>query len=63
MSDLIKRQMQDLGVSWLQDCHTKRIYVKATGEDRSGAVILCEVPDDVVMDRAVQIIKEIRGDK
>lgn len=52
----IKRRMEDAGVGWLQIQDTGRIFIKAKGEDSSGAVLLAEVPDDVICDRARKLM-------
>ena len=52
----IKGSMIDAGVTWFISRNDECLSVIATGPDRSGAIILMNIPDDVVLRRAWRII-------
>jgi hypothetical protein len=53
----IRSKMLDAGVTWGMDRHSARLWVGCKGPDRSGTLILMDVPDDVVLRRAWVIVK------
>lgn len=57
-NEQIRSRMIDAGVSWAWD-HKSQIEVIATGADRSGAVVIHRIPDDIVVERAMQVLAKV----
>lgn len=55
----ILSKMQDAGVTWafMRESRTRDLVVGCTGENRSGFLTICAIPDDVVIERAIYIMQ------
>lgn len=54
-TEIRRSLLQDHGITWLLDRNAARLTIAAAGQDRSGAIILMDIPDDVVIERASAI--------
>lgn len=52
----IRNKMIDAGVTWMFTYKTGTLSIVATGPNRSGFVVVNNIPDDVVLKRARLII-------